>query len=423
MEIYLIGVNHKTADVEIREQVAFSGDGLTAALRALSALPVVQETFILSTCNRTELYVVAPAGSELFPQLERVLSELSGFDVSKHSDYFYRYLGSEAVRHLFRVASGLDSQIIGEPQILGQLKDAYRLAVDQRTTGILFNRLLNHSFTVGKRVRNETALGVGAVSVAYAAVELSQKIFRHLSRRKALVIGAGETGALVARHLHEKGVGHLYIANRTLNRAQQLAEELGGTALPLNDLNQFIDKADIIVGAVTAPDFILTYRDLKQKDMQRRQEPVLMVDIGVPRNFEPKLGRLETVFLHGLDDLEQIVEVNLARRRQEIPQALKIIDEEISKFYEWKKSLQVAPTIVSLREKFEEIRRKELEKYRHKLSDAEFDKLNLVSRALMNKYLHLPTVQIRKYGNGRPDGMLRLDVIREMFGLGEEEDT
>ncbi|GAB4330301.1 MAG: glutamyl-tRNA reductase [Calditrichia bacterium] len=421
MEIYLLGANHKTAEVEFRERIALSGEEMPRVLRQLLDLPAVNEGAIVSTCNRTEIYVVVDKAPDIYPTLEKFVRSYSGVDFDAGSNRFYRMMNEKAIHHLFQVAAGLDSMILGEPQILGQVKDAYRIASELNATGTILNRLFHYSFLVGKRIRNETALGAGAVSVAYAAVELAQKIFKDLTRRSVLLIGAGETGELTARHLNEKGIGNLFITNRTFSRAEDLARELNGKALPFEQMSEKYPEVDIIIGAATAPQHLITRADLGRVLHKRGARPLFMIDIGVPRNFDPEINKLESVFLHDIDNLQQIIDKNLEKRRQEIPKAEKIISEEIQHFQQWVKSLDIAPTVVSLRRHFEEIRRAEIQKHAGKLSDAEREKVELITRQLMNKYLHMPTVQLKKYGNGQADGLLRIDVVRELFGLEDGE--
>jgi glutamyl-tRNA reductase len=421
MEIYLLGTSHKTAEVEFREKLAFPCDALPAVLKDLKAAEGISEGLILSTCNRTEILAVAPSSQSVFNAMLGFLSEASRIPLENKQNYFYRKIGEDAIKHLFRVAAGLDSMVLGEPQILGQVKNAFRVAAEESTTGVILNRLLNHSFVVGKRVRTETALGTGAVSVAYAAVELAQKIFRDLSAQSALLIGAGETGELTALHLREKGIGKMYIANRTHEKAVELARKLEGEAVEFSRMAEIFPLANIIIGAASAPQYLVRPRDLEGVLHKRRGHPLFMVDIGVPRDFDPEINKLESVFLHDIDDLQQIIDRNLEKRHQEIPKAYAIISDEIQNFLEWKKNLQVTPTIVSLREKMEQIRQAELSKQRHKMSDSEFEKADLISRAVMNKFLHNPMVQLKKYGNGRVDGLKRIDVVRELFNLEDEE--
>ncbi|MBN2364521.1 MAG: glutamyl-tRNA reductase [Calditrichaeota bacterium] len=422
MEIYLLGTNHKTADIEFREKIAFSPENIPKALQKLRSIGNITEAEIISTCNRTEIYAGCDEMSDIYSVLSEFLSKSSGMDLTDKQHFFYRMKGEQAVQHLFKVAAGLDSMVVGEPQILGQLKDAYRIATEELSTGVLLNRLMSQSFAVGKRVRRETNLGEGAVSVAYAAVELAQKIFKDLEKRSALLIGAGDTGELTARHLKEKSIGKLFITNRTRQKAEHLAEMLNGEMIDFERMLDVLPKVDIIIGTATAPQFLIDASDIRKHRSHSGSRTLFMIDIGVPRNFDPKINQFESVFLHDIDDLEQIVDHNISKRKQEIPRAESIVSEETEKFLEWKRSLQITPTLVELRKKLENIRLLELNRHCSKLSDTEFQKIDRVTRALVNKVLHLPMVELKKYANGHPEGLLRVDIIREIFGLGEKED-
>ncbi len=421
MKLFLLGTNHKKAEIQFREKFALSKEALHEALALLNRTEKIAESYLLSTCNRTEIYAVSNHPAGVFSELEKVLTAVSGVDLAPYRDKFYYLEDQEAVVHLFQVAAGMDSLILGEPQILGQVKDAFLLAGEQGNTGVILNRLLNMSLTVGKRVRSETELGVGAISVAYAAVELAQKIFKDLTRETALLIGAGDTGELIARHLREKGIGKLYITNRTFSKAEALAAELEGQALPFENFLDVLSEVNIVVGAASAPDYLITRQQVRDIVQRRSLNPLFFIDIGVPRNFDPAINQLEAVFLHDIDALDRIVQRNLERRRLELPNAQKIVREELQNFLDWKRSLEVKPTIISLRQKLERIRLRELEKNKNRLSEEEYRKADLITRAIINKILHLPTVSLRKYSNGLPDGLLRIDVVREIFELEDEE--
>lgn len=421
MNIFLLGTNHKTADIEFREKLAIEPHRLPAALDSLKERDELNECLILSTCNRTEIYGIGTSPSQMDKSILDFLSRQFGLSLEKKQNYFYRMKEVDAVLHLFRVAAGLDSMVLGEPQILGQLKDAFQIAGEQGATGVILNRLLHHSFTAGKRVRSETALGAGAVSVAYAAVELAQKIFRDLSKHRVLLLGAGETGELTAKHLREKGIGKIYISNRTPEKAAKIAAALDSEAVEFSRIAEQIPQVDILIGATHAPHYLIDSPTIQKMVSARGTNPLFMIDMGVPRNFDPTINRLESVFLHNIDDLQQIVDRNLEKRRLEIPKAENILSQEVESFLEWKKSLQVTPTVVSLRKRFEELRQKELKKYRNKTTESEYKKMDMISRAVLNKVLHAPMVELRKYGNGHPDGFLRVNVVRELFGLEDEE--
>lgn len=422
LEISVLGVNHRVAPVEIRETVAFELAQVPDALRQLLARTPAEEALIISTCNRTEIYVVADTAHDMASLLKQFLRDSRQSFYPAHLELFYYYEGAEAIRHIFRVAAGMDSMILGEPQILGQVKDAYRAASEAGAIKSILNRLLNFAIITGKRVRSETRLGDGAVSVAYAAVELAEKIFKELFNQNVLLIGAGKTGTLTARHLREKGVKNIFITNRTFQKAQELAASLEGEPLPFEEFTRVLSRVDVVIGAATSDKFLLDEATMRHILSGRPARPIFLIDIAVPRNFDPRINRFENVFLHDIDDLQQIVERNLDKRRKEIPLAEKIVEQELQNFIKWRNSLQITPTIVALRERLEEIRHQELEKYRHRVSREEFQKMEMITRGMMNKILHLPMVQLRKYNNGNLNGLLRIDVVREVFGLEENGD-
>ncbi len=422
-EIIAFGLSHHVAPVEIRELVALTEAELPEILQQLSQSSNIHEVVILTTCNRTEIYAFA---SEVHLQRNRLFEFLKSVrpDVSEADEHlFYFYEGMEAVTHLFKVAAGMDSMILGEAQILGQVKDAYYLAQEAGTAGTVLNKLFLFAIAAGKRVRAETALGRGAISVASAAVELTQKIFRDLTRRRALIIGAGETGMLVAQHLQEKNVGEIYITNRTRERAEKLAQQLRLKVLPWEVFPQHLSKMDIIIGATSAPDYILTADEHGEQISQHASVPRLLIDIAVPRDFDQQLKKAPNIILQDIDDLQGIIATNLERRRQEIPAAERIILEEAAKFQEWRQSLQVKPTIIALQHRLQQLRSMELDKFRHRVSEEEFAHLERITQNLINKILHLPLVKLREYSNnGGGMNLTRIDVIREIFGLEDPTD-
>ena len=420
-DLYVWGINHKYASVTLREKAAFTETETSALLQRLieNQFP---EVCILSTCNRSEIYVMAKDGTDvrslLASHVMEMKPELTGEDLQS----FYCYRGEEVIRHLFRVTAGLDSMILGEPQIQGQVKDAVQKATQVGTLGVFFHRLFDMAFQAAKRIRSDTAIGEGAVSVAYAAVELAQKIFKDLSRQKVLLIGSGETGQLVARHLKSRGVETLFITNRTFEKAKQLAAELGGIAYPFPLMKELLPEIDLVIGATNAPDYILTMADIRQVLPCRSSKALFLIDIAVPRDFDPQMNRFDYIFLNDIDSLQQIVDKNLAKRRQELHKAEKIVEQEVEKYQQWRTSLNLTPTIVSLRKKFEEIRAAELKKYQHRTSPAEMEMIERATRGFMNKILHLPLSRLRQYNDEHLDGIIRVNVVREIFDLGEHEE-
>ncbi len=424
-DLFMLGLSHHTAPVEVREKVAIANQDLPDTLQLLvrpddpynSRRHLFSEGVIVSTCNRTEIYIQAEPQPNMRQLLEAFLQEVRATFADSDLHRLYFRTGSEVVRHLFHVASGLDSMILGEPQILGQVKESYRIAKESGFAGTMLSRLFDACVNVARRVRTETVLGEGAVSVAYATVELAQKVFTNLSNREALLIGAGETGQLTAKYLREKGIRHLYITNRTLSKAEHLAAELEGTAVPFDRYIDVLNKVDMVIGATGAPTYNLTHQQLKPILTERADRALLLIDIGMPRDFDPTINTLDNVFLYDIGSLEQIVKKNLEKRAQEVPRAEKIIEEELEKFENWRHSLKVTPTIIALRRQFEEVRQVELEKHRHRVGEEEFAHLDRVTRGLINKLLHPPTTHLKKFGDGHHNYVQAVALVRELFGL------
>ncbi len=416
MSVQILGINHRTAPVEIREQVAFEAERLPEALREFTGLPAVDEGLIVSTCNRTELYCVAsPQG---LPQIRSWLGAYHSMGEGVRRCLFLLG-GQAAIRHAFTVACGLDSAILGEPQILGQMKDAYRTAQATGTTGPVLNRLFQQAFAVAKQVRTDTAIGVSPISVAYAAVALARQIFARLSDHTALLVGAGDTIELAARHLHAAGLGRMIVANRSLDRARRLATPFSGFAISLEEIPAHLAEADIVVSSTASP------TPLVQRDMvaaalkQRKHRPIFMVDIAVPRDIDPAVAELEDVYLYGLDDLKGVVEGSLQTRRAAAREAEQIIDTEVARFAGALRTLEAVPTIRDVRSQAEEIRDQLLEQARRMIRTGRdpHEVLEFVGTTLTNKLMHLPSARLRKAGEEGDIELLR--AARELFGLDE----
>jgi glutamyl-tRNA reductase len=423
MQLVLIGINHRTALVDVREKLWFSDDELRAALAELKAR-YFSECFIISTCNRTELYGVAGAAAEqdspkhtAAPVIDYLLNFKSAADGSTR-DALYTLGGAAAAAHLFKVAAGIDSMIIGDIQILNQIKAHYNLAADMHMTGTFLSKLIQTAFHVGKRTRTETTIGEGAVSVSYAAVELANKIFSNLGEKSALLIGAGETGEITAKNLVGRGIGSLTIANRTRAKADELAAAIGGTAIDLDDLLVKLKDVDIVISSVNSPSYVLTADQVKRTMKARSNSPLLIVDIGVPRNIDPDVNKLENVFVHTMDSLSRIVDQNVSRRKTEIPAVNAIILEELTSISQWFESLQVNPTISDLREMFESVRAEEVKKNINRFSKEDRELVDLVTKRIVNKLLHLPTTNLKSTnGDNADDRHTRIHTIRTLFGL------
>jgi glutamyl-tRNA reductase len=415
MTLLALGINHKTAPVDIRERVAFTPEKIPMALSELRANNGVSEVAILSTCNRTELY--CGVEGEDTRRLREWFSAFHELHLDEVEPYFYSHPDKQAVRHILRVASGLDSLVLGEPQILGQMKQAYSTATQAGTVGQLLNRLFQHTFTVAKQVRTDTAIGASPVSVAFAAVSLSRQIFSNLGEHTALLIGAGETIELVARHLHENGIGRIIVANRTVEKAHNLASEFGGYAIALSEIPDHLAEADIVISSTASQLPILGKGAVETALKQRKHRPMLLVDIAVPRDIESQVGELEDVFLYTVDDLQEIIQEGLRSRQEAAQQAEEIIDTQVTHFMSWLRSLSAVETIRDYRQHAELLRDSVLEQAMRQLKsgkDADFV-LNELARQLTNKLMHSPCQSMRQAGyDGRSD---LLDAARELFNI------
>lgn len=419
MNIVVVGLSHKTATVEIREKVAFSPNLIEKPLRDLVALDNIVEGVIVSTCNRVEIYVTTRDIAGGIARVKRFLADHHRIPLESLEPHLYSYHSEAAIRHVFRVASSLDSMIVGEPQILGQIKTSYGYAAEYKTSGIILNRFLHKAFSVAKRVRTETKIASSAVSVAFAAVELAKKILGDLSDKTVMLIGAGEMCELAAKHFINSGVRGVMVSNRTFVRAESLADEFGGEAVPFEKLFEHLHRADIVLSSTGAPHVIITPRDVLAVVKRRRFKPMFFIDIAVPRDIDPKVNDVESAYLFTVDDLQEIVQSNLAQRNLEAEKAEEIIDQEIGQFFKWLSSLESTPTIVALRSKFEEIRQAELARsvanWKDLPPEAE-KRLDVLTSAIINKLLHTPTTVLKQAGQGgRTD--LYVDALRQLFEL------
>ena len=421
MELLVIGLNHNTAPIEIRECLAFPEDKLEEALSKVHALSPVKEDMIVSTCNRVEVYATTRETEKAIHDLKGFLSQYHGISLKEFEKSLYIHVGEEAVRHIFRVASSLDSMVLGEPQILGQIKVAYDISQQANTSGLILHRLLHRAFHVAKRVRTETKIAISAVSVSSVAVELAKKIFGTLEKKTVLLIGAGEMCELAARHLVAGGVERMLVTNRTYERAVSLAQEFRGEAIPFEDLTQGLKKTDIVLSATNSPQYLIGHDQIAKVMKDRRQKPIFFIDIADPRDIEPKVGDMENVYLYNIDDLQKVANENVKDREKEAKKAETLVQDEVVKFVNWYRSLDVTPTIVALRKKFEEIRKKELEKtlsLHPDLSDKEKKSLEALTSAIINKILHTP-VTLLKQTNEEAMADLYLDALHALFGLSE----
>jgi glutamyl-tRNA reductase len=421
--IVLIGLNHKTAPVEIRERFNIVCVDSKGPLSDFAQIRLLRESFYLSTCNRMEVLFTTPRLDEGISTVVGLLGEIYGQTGAALKPYLYIYIDQDAVKHLFRVACSLDSMVVGEPQILGQIKDAYRQATEAKASGVVLNRLLHKSFSVAKRVRTETRIGSNAVSISYAAVELAKKIFGELQGKIALLIGAGEMAELAAEHLISNGVERIVVANRTLERALALARRFNGSTVPWEELVEELRKTDIIISSTGSPEPILNAGQVRKRMRARRNRPLFFIDIAVPRDIDPDVNRIDNVYLYNIEDLQGIVEINRAERIKEAARAEHIISAEALKFDAWLRTLEVVPTIVSLREKAEQIRKAEIHKTLSQLdslSGGEIEAINVLTSSVVNKLLHDPILFLKRISTrSRKD--FYLDVARKLFHLDDDQ--
>ena len=419
MNFTLVGLSHKTAPVEIRERLAIPESALPRALGALRHYGSVREGLILSTCNRVEVFARGEPSSELEHSLHRFLADYHGLPFASIHPYLYHYREREAIRHLFRVTASLDSMVVGEPQILGQVKSAYAAAHAAGTASGLLEEVMSRALNVAKKIRHETGIGQSTVSISYAAVELARKIFGSLEAKTVLVIGAGEMSELAARHLMSSGAATLFLTNRSFDRTVELAALLGGRAVPFEELFETMSQADIVISSTAAPHFILQKSDGPRLMAKRKNRPMFFIDIAVPRDIDPELNKIDNIFLYDIDDLGQVVESNRRERQREADRGEELIEHEVDRFLAHVRSLEVVPTIVSLQARLEEIRRGEVERLRGKLgplSPEQEQALDALTRGIINKILHEPMTQLKSAAQ-QPDSLRIVDIVRKVFNL------
>jgi glutamyl-tRNA reductase len=420
MNLLGITINHKTAPVELREALHLSKNEIVEFIPLLKKY--FSEGVIISTCNRTEIFVL-PKDYSLDANL--IINSLLEFKPIKNikPENFEKYFSCGAIKHLFKVASGIDSLIIGDSQILGQVKEAFEISEDMHFSGTLLKRLFDTAIKVGKRTIKETAIGEGAVTISYAAVQVVEKIFANLDKKSALVIGAGETGELAAVHLRDKGVGKITITNRTMDRAKTLAEKVGADIFPFQSLNEQLHSFDIIISATSSDNFIVSLNDFTRAMKRRKGSTVVLMDIAIPRDIDPQVSKIDNVFYHDMDSLKIIVDQNMQKRKSEIPAVEKIIIEEMTNYFGWLNALEIVPTIKSLREFVEEIRNDELEKIKNKLCREDVSKIEDMTRRMIGRILHNPTIRLRKLaesGVNIQELTTNTLILKELFHLDKE---
>ena len=422
MDLLLLGMSHHTAPVDLRERVDFSKRGLTAALRELAAWPSPAESVVLTTCNRAEIYVACEDVETTRGDLARFMSRFHEVPEHELGPYLYAHTGVDVARHLCRVAAGLDSLVVGEPQIFGQVKDAYAVASGERRTGALLNKLFTWSFAVAKRVRADTGLGEGAVSVSYAAISLARKIFGSLQDLTVLVVGAGEMAELTAMHLRSQQVRRIAVTNRTLARAGALARKIDGTAVDWTAIDDELLEADIVVTATGAATPLITATTIERVMRARRNRPLFVIDIGLPRDVDPAAGKLEQVFLYNIDDLRAVISENLARRQEQTTLAETMVSDEVGRFLVWLRSRGAIPTVIALRRRFEAVRQAELKRLEPKLnglSQEARSRVEEVTRLLVEKLLLTPTERL-KTADDEVTAAQYSEAITQLFRLTDE---
>ncbi len=418
--IVLVGLNHRTAPVEVRERVAFANGRLEPSLRRLMALDGVAEGAILSTCNRVEVVACGSDPAAVGAALPGFLAHEHGVPESVLAAHLYTHAGREAVRHLFRVAASLDSMVVGEPQILGQMKEQYAAATAAGASGRILHRCFHRSFSVAKRVRRETSIAERAVSVGSAAVELARGIFEQLGDKSALLLGAGTMGELTARQLLAQGVGSLMVSNRTFDRAIDVARTLGGMPVPWERLARHLPLADLVIAAASGEEFLLRRATVEEAMRQRRHRPMFLIDLAVPRAVDPEVNQLDGVYLYDIDDLQRAVAENRGARVREAAKAETIVDVEVDAFWRWFTSLDVVPTIVALRERLEAIRRREVERILATigpLDPPQREAIERVTQAVVNKLLHAPVTVLHRH-RADPSAAFYVEAARKLFRLG-----
>lgn len=423
MNLLGISINHRTAPVELREALHLSEDEVRRFIQQTKESDFA-EGIIISTCNRTEIYAIPKSDRTSLNDLQELIKKYkSNFEVKDEN--FQQFVSRESIEHLFRVACGIDSLLIGDNQIYKQVKDSFVISEEMGFAGVLIRRVMDAATRVGKRSISETAISEGAVTVSYAAVQLIEKIFSNLQKKSALIIGTGETGEIAAKHLRDRGIGRLALTNRTFDKAEKLAAELNTAVFPFSNFKEHLYKFDIVVSATSAEGLILTKKEIEDVMKKRNYASMVLMDIAIPRDIDPESKKIDYVFYHDIDSLNIIVDQNLSKRKNEIPKVERIIQEELDIFFEWYNSLEAAPTIKTLRDYFESVRAEEVEKNINKFSEDDKEKLEIITKRIINKILHHPTTELRKISESdlrAEDTATKISVIRDLFGLNSKNE-
>ena len=420
LDIVLLGINHNTAPVELRECIAFTAEQSKSALHLLMRNAFIKESLLFSTCNRVEVLVVTDDSARAVAETKNFIAEFNKIPLEQFESALYVHRGDEAVRHVFRVAASLDSMVVGEPQILGQIKAAYRTATEEKTSGVILNRLLHRTFFVAKKIRSETGIGDRAVSISYAAVELARKIFDVLEGKKVLLIGAGEMAELAVEHLIRCKVDQVWVANRTFETGVEMATQFNGQAIRFEEIPDSLKTVDIIISSTGAPEYVIRPDQVKGIIRKRKNRPLFFIDIAVPRDIDPDINRLSNSYVYDIDDLKGIIDENIEDRQREAIKGERIVDEAVIRFRAWYESLEVVPTIIALRKKMTAIAEAELKKtlQTSMISEQEARAVRKMAQSLINKILHDPTRFLKREGM-REDKSFYIDSVRKLFNLDE----
>jgi len=422
MNLLAISINHKTAPVKLRETLYLSENEVRELIKKVKN-KYFSEGLLISTCNRTEIYGIPVNTDITHLHLQKIITETKN-STNTTADNFQTFISRESLNHLFSVIAGIDSMLIGDNQIFKQVKDSFQIAEEMQFAGFLMQRVFGSALKVGKRAISETAIAEGAVTVSYAAVQLIGKIYSNLNKKSALIIGAGETSEIAAKHLNDKGISHLVITNRTTEKAEKLAAKLNSYVLPFDEFKDHLHKYDIVISATSSESILIKKQDVEAAMKKRGYASMVLMDIAVPRDIDPTSKEINYVFYHDIDSLNIIVEQNITKRKEEIPKVKKIIEEELNSFFEWYNSLQSAPTIKNLRDHFDAIRAEEVEKNINKFSSEDREKLEIVTKRIINKILHHPIVELKKTnetGAGTEEAATKMGIIRSLFGINTPE--
>lgn len=421
MNLIAVSINHTTAPVEQREALFFSDEEIKSFIEKVKG-KFLYEGLVISTCNRTEVYGIPVDPKFNYSDIQKLIIDFKPVK-NISPDHFRNYFSCASIKHLFSVISGIDSLLIGDNQIYSQVRDAFLLSEELQFSKLLMKKVFDSAIKTGKRSITETKISEGAVTVSFAAVQLVEKIFSNLSKKTALVIGAGETGEIAAKHLKERGIGKLTITNRTIERAANTARKLNAEIFPFDNLKEHFYKYDIIINAISSENILLTKEDINSAMKKRNFSDMVLMDISIPRNIDPASKEIDYVFYNDIDSLNIIVEQNLAKRKEEIPKVEKIVEEETDNFFKWYNSLEAAPTIKSLHEYFENIRAEEVKKNKNKFNTEDQEKLEIVTKRIINKILHNPTIELKKLTDNSDNNetAIKMKILRDLFGFDKKE--